>query len=323
MSSLHIPHDRNHGHGHHRGHNHVGHSHGSGGFGRAFLVGTILNTAFVLIEGGYGLASGSMALLADAGHNLSDVLGLIVAGSAAALSARPPSRRFTYGLGKSSVLAALFNASILLAAIGAIIVVAIHRLGHPQPISGGIMIAVAGVGILVNTATALMFVRGRKSDINVRGAFLHMAADAAVSAGVVVAGLIILKTGWLWLDPAVSLAIALVVLAGTWGLLRDSLSMSLDAVPSTIDPHAVEQSLAAMGGVAAVHDLHIWPLSTTGVALTCHLIMPSGHPGDGFLHRTAAMLHDRFDISHATIQIEIASETEAARTCRQAPAATL
>jgi cobalt-zinc-cadmium efflux system protein len=166
-------------------------------------------------------------------------------------------------------------------------------------------------------------VRGRKSDINVRGAFLHMAADAAVSAGVVVAGLIILKTGWLWLDPAVSLAIALVVLAGTWGLLRDSLSMSLDAVPSTIDPHAVEQSLAAMGGVAAVHDLHIWPLSTTGVALTCHLIMPSGHPGDGFLHRTAAMLHDRFDISHATIQIEIASETEAARTCRQAPAATL
>jgi cobalt-zinc-cadmium efflux system protein len=314
-----MSHDHSH-HGHSHGHGH-GHSHGPADFGRAFLVGTLLNLAFVLVEGGYGLASGSMALLADAGHNLSDVLSLIVAWSAATLSTRPPSRRFTYGLRKSSILAALFNATVLLGAIGAIVVEAINRFGHPQPIAGNVVMEVAAVGIVVNAATAIMFARGRKSDINVRGAFLHMAADTAVSAGVVIAGFVILKTGWLWLDPAVSILIALVVLAGTWGLLRDSVSMSLDAVPAGIDPHAVDGALGALGGVAAVHDLHIWPMSTTEIALTCHLIMPAGHPGDAFLHRTAAMLHDHFRISHATIQIETGKEEEAEEDCLLASSA--
>jgi cobalt-zinc-cadmium efflux system protein len=312
-----MSHDHSH-HGHRHGH---GHSHGPADFGRAFLIGTLLNFAFVLVEGGYGLASGSMALLADAGHNLSDVLGLIVAWSAATLASRPPSRRFTYGLRKASVLAALFNATVLLAAIGAIVVESVDRFGHPEPIAGKVVMVVAGIGILVNAATAIMFARGRKSDINVRGAFLHMAADAAVSAGVVVAAFVILKTNWLWLDPAVSILIALVVLAGTWGLLRDSVSMSLDAVPAGIDPHAVEGALGALGGVAAVHDLHIWPMSTTEIALTCHMIMPAGHPGDAFLHRTAAMLHDHFRISHATIQIETGKEAEAEEDCLLASSA--
>ena len=302
-------------HAHDHGHSHS-HSHAPADFSRAFLVGTILNLVFVLVEAGYGLAAGSMALLADAGHNLSDVLGLVVAGSAAALANRPPSRRFTYGLRKSSVLAALFNAMILLIAIGAIVVEAIQRFGRPEPVSGRVVVIVAGIGIVVNAITAIMFARGRKSDINVRGAFLHMAADTIVSAGVVISGLVILKTGWLWLDPAVSLAIALVVLAGTWGLLRDSLSMSLDAVPSGIDPHEVEAALAAMSGVATVHDLHIWPMSTTEAALTCHLIMPSGSPGDAFLHRACDMLQSRFRIAHATIQVETGAEED----CRLASA---
>ena len=301
-------HDHNHGHGH-------DHHHAPADFGRAFLVGTLLNTAFVLVEGGYGLVSGSMALLGDAGHNLSDVLGLILAWSGSTLARQAPTRRYTYGLRKSSILAALLNAMFLLAAIGGIILAAVQRLYAPQPVSGGTMILVAAVGIAVNAVTALMFASGRKSDINIRGAFLHMAADAAVSAGVVVAGLLILRTGAVWIDPAVSLVIAAIILVGTWSLFRDALSMSLDAVPPDIDPLAVEAALAELDGVARVHDLHIWPMSTTEVALTCHLVIPSGRPGDAFLHAAAEMLHARFAIPHATIQIESGDEAD----CRHAP----
>jgi cobalt-zinc-cadmium efflux system protein len=305
--SLH--HHHGHGHGHSHGHDH-GHSHAPADFGRAFLIGTVLNLAFVIVEAGVGLLAGSMALLADAGHNLSDVLGLGVAWGAAALSRKAPTERFTYGLRKSSVLAALLNAVFLLVAIGAIAFESIHRFSHPEPVSGATVMIVAAIGIAVNVATALMFVSGRKSDLNVRSAFVHMAADAAIAAAVVVAGLIMLRTGWLWLDPAVSLAISVIILFGTWGLLRDSVSMSLDAVPAAIDPADVHSALAGLEGVSRVHDLHIWPMSTTEIALTCHLVMPKGAPGDLFLHGTAAMLHQRFRIHHTTIQVETAEEEE-------------
>ena len=245
-----------------------------------------------------------MALLADAGHNLSDVLGLLVAWGAATLSKRQPSVHFTYGLRRSSILAALFNAVFLLVAIGAIAYEAVARIAAPQPVEGGTVMAVAAVGILVNGVTAWLFASGRKGDINVRGAFLHMAADAAVSAGVVVSGFLIGRTGWLWLDPVTSLVIVAVILLGTWGLLRDSVNMSLDRVPSGIAPPEVESALVDLPGVARVHDLHIWSMSTTEVALTCHLVMPGGCPDDAFLHNASAMLHERFEIGHATIQVE-------------------
>lgn len=287
------------------GHDHAGHSHAPNDFGRAFLVGTVLNIGFVLVEAGYGIASNSMALIADAGHNLSDVLGLLVAWGAATLSKRRPSASYTYGLRRSSILAALFNALFLLVAIGAIAFEAIRRFANPAPVEGGTVMAVAAVGIVINGITAWMFARGRKGDINIRGAYLHMIADAAVSAGVVVAGLVIASTGWLWVDPAVSLAIVVIIFMGTWGLLRDSVAMSLDKVPAGIEPAKVEQALAALPGVARVHDLHIWPMSTTEAALTCHFVMPAGHPGDGFLHDAALMLRERFGIEHATMQVEI------------------
>jgi cobalt-zinc-cadmium efflux system protein len=300
----------------HAGHSHAGHRHAPESFGRAFLIGTLLNMGFVAIEAGFGLAANSVALLADAGHNLSDVLGLLVAWGAATLSRRQPSAHFTYGLRRSSILAALFNAVFLLVAVGAIALEAIDRFADPQPVEGGTVIAVAAVGIAINGVTAWLFASGRKGDINIRGAFLHMVADAAVSAGVVVSGFLILRTGWLWLDPATSLVIVAVIMAGTWGLLRDSVAMSLDRVPAGIAPGDVQASLAALPGVTRVHDLHIWSMSTTEVALTAHLVMPQGCPGDAFLHDTGAMLHDRFEIGHTTIQIE-RDETEA---CAQAPA---
>lgn len=292
-----------------------GHSHAPDSFGRAFLIGIVLNVGFVLVEAVYGFTANSMALLADAGHNLSDVLGLLVAWGAAALTLRAPTERFTYGFRKSSVLAALFNALFLLVAIGAIALEAIRRLVHPQAVSGGTVMMVAAIGVVVNGLTAWLFARGRKGDINIRGAFLHMASDAAVSVGVIVAGLVILRTGWLWLDPAVSLAIAIIIFAGTWGLLRDSVTMSMDAVPPGIDPQAVEGSLAALAGVERVHDLHIWPMSTTEIALTCHLVMPGGTPEDAFLHDAAEMLLARHAIHHITIQVETEGEAD----CLQAP----
>lgn len=296
-------------------HGHGGHSHAPANFGRAFLIGTLLNVTFVIVEAGYGIAVNSVALLADAGHNASDVLGLLIAWGAAALSKKGPSAHYSYGLRRTSILAALFNAVFLLVAIGAIAFEAIRRLQDPQPVEGGVIMAVAAVGIVINGLTAALFASGRKGDINIRGAFLHMAADAAISAGVVIAGFLVTRTGWLWLDPATSLVIVLIILIGTWSLLRSSVAMSLDRVPEEIALSEVEDALLALPGVTRVHDLHIWSMSTTDVALTCHLVMPDGCPGDPFLHDTSAMLHDRFEIGHSTIQIE-RDENEA---CALAP----
>ena len=294
-------HDHTHDHGHAHGH---GHSHASTSFGRAFAVGITLNLAFVIVEAVYGVLSGSMALVADAGHNLSDVLGLVIAWVASVLAARPPSARYTYGYKSSSILAALGNAAFLLMALGAILVETIRRLIDPEPVAGGPVMIVAAIGIVINTVTALMFMRGRHHDINIRGAYLHMAADAAVSAGVVIAGLLITVTGAQWIDPVTSLVIVGIIAMGTWGLLKDSLKMGLHAVPSRIDEQKVRHFLTSLNGVEAVHDLHIWPISTTETALTAHIVMPGGHPGDDFLHHLAHELEHDFGISHATVQVE-------------------
>ena len=295
-------------HSHHH-HGHDGHAHAPADFGRAFAIGITLNTAFVVAEAVFGFISNSTALIADAGHNLSDVLGLVVAWGAASLSKRPPTDRFTWGLRSSSILAALFNAVFLLVSVGAIGWESILRLLNPQPISGPIVMAVAAVGIVINTATALMFVRGRKSDINIEGAFLHMAADAAVSLGVVIAAGLLMWTGQNWIDPVMSLVICAVILWSTVGLLRSSLHMSLHAVPSGISVEAVRDFLRKRPGVVRIHDLHIWPISTTETALTCHVVMPSGHPGDQFLVETSHRLAHDFAIGHATLQIETSEET--------------
>jgi cobalt-zinc-cadmium efflux system protein len=316
--------DHAHVHGHDRHHHHAPgvhrhdgllHVHAPADFGRAFALGIGLNLTFVAVEATCGVLSNSVALIADAGHNLSDVLGLVVAWAASALTQRPPTARYTYGLGGSSILAALFNAVFLLVAVGAIGWEAVQRFAAPQPVVGMTMVAVAAVGIVINGITAWLFASGRKGDINIRGAFLHMVADAAVSAGVGAAGVAILFTGWLWLDPLVSLIIVAVIVWSTWDLLRQALAMSLGAVPDAIDPAAVRGWLAARSGVDAVHDLHIWPTSTTATALTAHLVMPAGHPGDAFLMSTAAQLHQRFGIGHVTLQIE----TDAEAACPLAP----
>src|SRR6516164_9699542 len=300
----HDDHDHDaHDHGH--THAHGGHVHAPASFGRAFAIGISLNLGFVIIEALYGLASNSVSLLADAGHNLSDVLGLAVAWLGSVLAARAPTARFTYGMRGSSILAALFNAVFLLVTVGGLSWEAIRRLGSPEPVAGKTMMAVAGIGIVVNAVTAWLFVSGQKDDINLKGAFLHKASDALVSVGVVVAGLLILLTGQLWLDPVVSLIINGVIVWGTWGLLRDSVEMSMAAVPPQIDPVAVRNFLVGRPGVVGVHDMHIWPMSTTENALTSHLVMPNGHPGDAFLHDLARDLAKRFKIIHATVQIEI------------------
>ena len=300
------------GHSHSHGHDHAP---AQGSHGRAFAIGILLNSAFVLVEATFGLLSGSMALVADAGHNLSDVLSLLIAWGASVMAARPASARFTYGLKSSTILAALANAALLLVAIGAILFETLHRLFNPAPVEGFTMIVVAGIGIVINTATALMFMRGRKHDINIRGAFLHMAADALVSVGVVVAGVAILLTGALWIDPVTSLIIVAVIAWGTWGLLKDSVKMSLLAVPDTIDEGEVRGYLSGLPGVGAVHDLHIWPMSTTETALTAHLVMPQGHPGDAFLHDLAHELEHRFHIGHATVQVETRQHTQPCMVC--------
>ncbi|WP_066555634.1 cation diffusion facilitator family transporter [Croceicoccus bisphenolivorans] len=293
----------NHAHSHGHGHHH-GHSHAPADFGRAFAIGIVLNTGFVVVEALAGYLYGSMALIADAGHNLSDVLSLLIAWGASILAKRPPSARFTYGLKSSSILAAMANAALLLVALGAILIETLRRLFSPEPVEPGPIMIVAAIGIVINTATALLFVRGRKGDLNIRGAYLHMVADAAVSAGVVIAGLLIWLTGMAWIDPVTSLVIVAIIAVGTWGLLKDSVKMALLAVPDGIDEAKVKAHLAALPGVAGVHDLHIWPMSTTETALTAHLILPGGHPGDAFLHEVAESLHHHFDIEHATIQIE-------------------
>lgn len=284
------------------------------GSSRAFAIGIGLNLVFVVVEVVYGVLADSMALLADAGHNLSDVLALALAWAATVLSRREPSVRFTYGLGSTSILAALVNAALLFIITGGIAWESIVRLAAPGPVATAIVIWVALFGIVINGASAALFARGREHDINLRGAFLHMAADAAVSLGVVIAGITIAFTGWLWLDPLAGLAIAIVIIASTWSLLREATALALDAVPAHIDPAQVRAWLAQLAGVAEVHDLHIWGMSATETALTVHLVMPGGHPGDGFLARVCDELGDRFHVHHPTIQIETG-----AHACELAP----
>lgn len=308
--------DHHHDHGHDHGHGH-GHSHAPADFGRAFAIGAGLNIAFVVVEASAGLITGSLALVADAGHNLSDVLGLLMAWGAAAMARQLPTARRSYGLRKGTILASLANAGLLLVAVGAIVWEAVRRFADPHPIQPGLVMIVALIGVAINTATAMMFMRGQH-DLNVRGAFLHMAADAAVSLGVVLAALVIwFVPGWTWIDPAVSLAIAAVIIAGTWGLLRDSLDLALDAAPRGIDPDAVRKWLAGRPGVTEVHDLHIWAMSTTETALTVHLTRPDNADADAFLHDTAHALAERFRIGHPTMQIETGAGGHA---CHLAPA---
>src|SRR6516162_606284 len=293
------------------GQDHGAHLHADPNYGRAFAVGIALNLAYVGGEAVAGILSGSLALLADAGHNLGDVLGLSLAWGAALLSRRQPSGRFTYGLRSSSILAALGNAIILLVVTGGIAWEAISRIAHPVPVAGGIVIAVAVAGILVNGVTALLFASGHPRDLNVKSTFLHMAADTLVTAGVVAAGIAIWLTGRLWIDPAVSLIVSAVIVIGTWGLMKSAMGLALDAVPEGIDAAAVRAHLLEIPGVTGLHDLHIWGMSTTETALTCHLVMPAGHPGDATLGAIAEQLHHRFGIHHATIQIELADTDEA------------
>lgn len=292
----------------HAGHGHAGHSHGGGGFGRAFVIGIALNLAFVIVETIYGFAANSMALLADAGHNLSDVLGLVVAYVGAMLVKRQPSPRFSYGLKKSSILAALINALLLLVAVGGIIAEAVRRLIEPEPSNGSTVMAVAAVGIVINGLTALMFARGRHGDINVRGAYLHMIADAAVSAAVVIAGLAILLTGERWIDPTISLIVAGVILWGTWGLLLESTSMTLAGTPKNIEAGQVARALEKLPGVVGTHHLHIWSLSTTETAMTVHLQVDDAVDRDLILRQANAYVHQLFGIDHSTIQVECAVE---------------
>jgi cobalt-zinc-cadmium efflux system protein len=284
--------------------------------GRAFAIGVVLNTLFVAAEAGAGLWTGSLSLLADAGHNLSDVLSLLLAWGAAVLARRAPAGRRTYGMRKATILASLANAVLLLVAIGAIVSEAVRRLATPQAMDTDIVMLTAGLGVVVNTGTALLFMRGSHDDLNVRGAFLHMAADAGVSVAVVVGAFVMARTGFLWLDPALSLTIAGVIVLGTWGLLRDSADLAMDAAPRGIDVDEVRTWLAGLPGVQDVHDLHVWALSTTETAMTAHILRPRNGDGDRFLHIACEGLAERFRIGHATLQIE----TDAAHACRLAPA---
>jgi cobalt-zinc-cadmium efflux system protein len=293
----------NHDHSHH--HAHHGHD-------RAFAIGAALNLGFVVAEIMFGVLANSMALLADAAHNFGDVLGLLLGWGAAWLARRPPTRRRTYGWGRSSILAALLNATILLIGVGAIGVEAVRRLQSPMPVLESTVILVAAAGIVVNGATALLFLRGRSHDINLRAQFVHMAADAAVSAGVVLAGLLILLTGWLWLDPLTSLAIGAIIVVTTWGLLRESIDLAMDAVPGDVAHDAVQDYLVSVPGVLEVHDLHIWGLSTTQTALTAHLVC-ADPSAERTLHDVTTELRDRFGIGHATLQIETDADAELCR----------
>lgn len=289
---------------HAHNHSHAGHVHAPADFGRAFAIGVALNTGFVALEAIAGWLTGSLALLADAGHNLSDVAGLLLAWGAATMARRRPTARRTYGLGRSTILASLGNAVLLLLAVGAILWEAAQRFADPQPIDEWTVAAVAGAGIAVNGFTAWLFMAGARGDLNIRGAYLHMMADAGVSLGVVLAAFAVMATGWLWLDPAISVVIALVIAWGTWGLLREATQMALDGVPSGMDEGEISAWLKAQPGVSGVHDLHVWSLSTTDTALTAHLVRPGAGLDDEFLSQTAAALKARFGIGHATLQIE-------------------
>jgi cobalt-zinc-cadmium efflux system protein len=303
-------HDHTHDHG-----RAGGHVHAPTDFGAMFAIATALNVALVAIQVFYGIAAHSVALLADAGHNFGDALGLVIAWGAHILARLNPTARYTYGFRSASILAALLNGVILLVATGAIAWEAIVRLFEPGAVAGITVMVVAAIGIVINGLSAWLLAAGRRGDLNIRGAFMHLAADAAVSLGVVVAGGLIILTGWTWLDPLASIIISVVIVWGTWGLLREAVNHALDAVPAGIDPREVANYLAGRAGVQGIHDLHVWAMSTTETALTCHLVMPAGHPGDAFLHDLCHQLHDRFGIAHATLQIELAD----ASACRLAP----
>ena len=319
--------DQPHDHDHQHGHEHTGRSHAGGHHhhaaptdaGKAFFIAIALNSVFVVIEFGYGFVANSTALMADAGHNLSDVLGLGLAWAATWLGRRSPSERFTYGLRSSSILAALANAMLLVVACGVIGWEAFHRITQPPAVAGITVIAVAATGIVVNGLSAWLFVKGSKGDLNIRSAYLHMAADAGVSLGVVVAGVVMLITDWYWLDPVISLVIVAVILVGTWGLLRESVHLALDAVPPHIDVAAVASYLERLPGVAGLHDLHIWGMSTTESALTVHLVMPGGYPDDNVIDSITQTLAERFSIHHSTLQVEQGT-TQHACSLHQAPA---
>ena len=300
-------HDHSAGGGHHHHHHHANPAR----HGRAFVIAIALNSIFVVVEFGYGFVANSTALMADAGHNLSDVLGLLLAWGALLLARRSPSQRFTYGLRGTSILAALANAMLLFVACGAIGWEAVQRMAQPPAVAGMTVMWVAAVGIVVNGISAWLFFSGRRGDLNIRGAYLHMAADAAVSLGVVLAGLMMMLTGWNWLDPAIGLVIVAVVLYGTWGLLRESVQLALNAVPPHIDASAVAEHLRHLAGVSEIHDLHIWAMSTTESALTVHLVMPGGYPGDAEIDAIARGLHERFSIHHSTLQVELGTSTHA------------
>ncbi|GGY99954.1 cation diffusion facilitator family transporter [Pseudoduganella plicata] len=294
-----------HGHGHDHGHSHGHHHHGDPvNHGRAFAIAIALNAIFVAVEFGYGFIANSTALMADAGHNLSDVLGLMLAWGAAILAKRTPTRRFTYGLRSSSMLAALFNGMLLMGACGAILWEAVLQLIHPVPVHGATVSVVAGIGIAINGLSAWLFMAGSKDDINIRGAYLHLMADAAISLGVLVSGLIVMYTGWIRLDPLVSIAIVVMIVLGTWSLLKESTRMMMAAVPDSVDSGKVEQFLRGRAGVTDVHDLHIWSMSTTETALTAHLVMPDGYPGDAAMDDIARDLRQEFAIHHSTLQME-------------------
>lgn len=292
-------------------HSHGDHSHGPTRHDRAFAIGVTLNVGFAAVELAFGLVSQSLALIADAGHNFSDVAGLLIAWFAALLARKPATSLRTYGYRRASILAALANAALLIAAVGWIVVEAVQRFIDPQPVASTTVIVVAALGVVINTVTALLFMRGREHDINIKGAYLHMAADAAVSAGVVTAGILIYFTGWLWLDPAISIAIAFVILWSTWSLARDSLNLSLDMVPPNVDRGEVEKYLASLPGVSNVHHLHIWAMSTTEIALTVHLVRPNASLDDKFLKDACEGLKRSFGIVHATFQIEAGACPEA------------
>jgi cobalt-zinc-cadmium efflux system protein len=288
----------------------MSHDHGNEvtNYNRAFATGIALNVIFVLVEAGYGLVAQSLALIADAGHNLSDVVSLLLAWGASVLAGKTSTENRTYGFRKVTIMASLSGAILLLVALGGITWEAINRFVQPQAVAGKVIILVAAIGVVVNTVTALLFFSGQKHDLNIRSAFLHMAADAAVSLGVVLAGVIIMLQGWLWVDPAISLAIVVIILAGTWTLLRDSINLAIDAVPQGIDMAGIRDYLTGLKNVCQIHDLHVWALSTTEIALTVHLVVTDESLSNELLHRVQRHLHDRFGIEHSTIQVETSDE---------------
>ena len=280
------------------------HKHEMSNYNRAFAIGVILNVIFVVIEAGYGIVAGSLALIADAGHNLSDVLSLLLAWGASLLASKRPTKKRTYGFRRVTILASLVSALLLLVALGGIAWESVGRFFNPQPVKGMIIIIVAAIGVVINSITALLFISGKEHDLNIKGAYLHMAADAGVSLGVVIAGIAIMITGWLWLDPAISIFIVVIVLIGTWGLLRNSINLSIDAVPEGIDISEIKNYLTSLKNVSCTHDLHVWALSTTETALTAHLVTTQDSMDNAFLIEIQQYLHDQFGIEHTTIQIE-------------------